>query len=353
MAKTLVGIEITQESVRAVEVTATRGTPRLLASGEVTLPPGAARDSEVLDADAVAVAIRQLWSRAGISGRHVVLAIGGRRVLVREYTTAAMRPDLLRQALPYQVQELLPVPAAQAVLDFYPVSERDGQVSGLLVAAVAETVEALVQTLARAKLVVDAVDLAPFGLARIAARVAAGTTTAMVHVGAHTTHVVIATDGVPRLVRVLPIDVPTQASLGRMDDVDIDAALEQMLETVPPGDAPAFSETASRASSARVRPSAPQGPAGLDPVIGDLADRVRSTLAFFGNRPDATPISRVHVSGAGATAPGLRSALIGALDLPVHEVHLDDVVAIGDDRPTGESALNLVGTAGILLGEVR
>ena len=46
MASTLVGLEITEESVRAVEVKRGR-TPVLLAAGEVALPKEAARDSEV------------------------------------------------------------------------------------------------------------------------------------------------------------------------------------------------------------------------------------------------------------------------------------------------------------------
>jgi Tfp pilus assembly PilM family ATPase len=48
MSKTIVGIEITEESVQAVEVKQGR-TPVIIAAGEVTLPPGAARDSEVID----------------------------------------------------------------------------------------------------------------------------------------------------------------------------------------------------------------------------------------------------------------------------------------------------------------
>src|SRR3954452_10670311 len=146
MAKTVVGLEITEESVRAVEVTTGR-TPTLVAAGEVPLPAGAAKDSEVLDRDAVAVALRQLWTRAGIKGQKVTLGIGSRRILVREYTTQAMRPDLLKQALPYQVQDLLPVPVNQAVLDFYPVSQEGDQVTGLLVAAVSDTVEELIATM--------------------------------------------------------------------------------------------------------------------------------------------------------------------------------------------------------------
>jgi type IV pilus assembly protein PilM len=314
MARTLVGLEITEESVRAVEITTGR-TPKLVASGEVALPPGAAKDSEVLDVDAVAVAIRQLWSRAGIKGRRVVLGIGSRRVLVREYTTQAMRPELLRQALPFQVQDLLPVPAHQAVLDFFPVSEHDGQVTGLLVAAVAETVEKLVATLAKAGLRTDLVDLVPFGLARLAGRLSPGESVAMVHVGDHTTHIVIAVDGVPRFVRVIPIDVPTAA-------------------------------TALRAAAERT-----DAPAALDPVVADLAHRVRSTIAFYGDRPDGTSISGIHLSGAGAALPGLRSALVGGLDITVHEATIGDLVALEQTQVPSESALNLVSTVGVALGE--
>ena len=158
--------------MRAAEVTTGR-TPTLVAYGAVPLPVGAAKDSEVLDPDAVALALRQLWSRGRFSHRRVVLGIGSRRILVREYTTQALRPDLLRQALPFQVQDLLPVPADQAVLDFYASSQEGDQITGLLVAAVAETVEQLVTAVGKAKLTVDAVDLAPFGLARGVSRLAA------------------------------------------------------------------------------------------------------------------------------------------------------------------------------------
>lgn len=345
MAKTLVGLEITQESVRAVEVSTGRA-PVMLASGEVRLPRGAARDSEVLDPDAVALALRQLWSRAGITGRRVVLAIGGRRVLVREYTTQAMRPDLLRRALPYQVQDLLPVPAEQAVLDFWPVAEGGGQVTGLLVAAVAETVETIVQTLAKAKLQVVAVDLAAFGLARAAREIAGDQTVAMVHIGDHTTQVVITTGGVPHLVRVLPIDMPTTAVLGAADGVDLDAALERMLETVPAG--------GDAAPSVRRAPLRPQAPAAIDPAVLDLVDRVRATLGFHAQRPGAPRVSALHLSGAGARIDGLRGALIGALDLPVSEVEVPGILPQRPERRAeAEAGLALVALAGVLRGETR
>src|SRR6187431_3835116 len=147
MAKTIVGLEVTEESVRAAELSLGR-RPQLIAYGEVPLPAEAARDSEIIDSGAVAVALRQLWTGARFKSREVVLGVASRRILVREYTTQAMRPDLLRDALPFQVQDLLPVPASQAVLDFYPLSQSGDQISGLLVAAVAENIEHIIATLA-------------------------------------------------------------------------------------------------------------------------------------------------------------------------------------------------------------
>ncbi|OZB87230.1 MAG: hypothetical protein B7X41_13250, partial [Microbacterium sp. 14-71-5] len=210
MAKSHVGVEITEESVRAVEVSTDR-QPQVIAFGEVALPPDAAHDSEVLDQGAVAVAIRELWSTAKIHARSATLGIASRRVLVREHTTTAMAPELLRQALPFQVQDLLPVPVAQAVLDYYPTSQQGDQLHGLLVAAVSETIESMIASFARAKIRVDGVDLAAFGLARAAALVAPTGTTAVIHVGDHTTQIVILRDGVPEFVRITPVDLETGA----------------------------------------------------------------------------------------------------------------------------------------------
>lgn len=345
MASTIVGLEITEESVRAVEMRRGR-SPVVVAAGEVALPPEAARDSEVLDRDVVSMALRQLWSSTGIKGRDIVLGVGSRRILVREFTTQAMAPALLKQALPYQVQDLLPVPANQAVLDFYPISQQGDQISGLLVAAVAETIEQLVTTTSRAKLTTKSVDLVPFGLARVAKRVAApGETVAMVHIGDHTTHVVIATGGVPQFVRIIPIDVAT-AAVNRRDESAValtepETADEYALETVPP----------MPASVTRTRATLRTGGAA-DASVADLIGRLRSTISFFSSRPGATAIAAVYASGAGYLAPGVGDSLARAFDMPVRPLHLGDVLGFrsGLALPP-EVAFNTVGTVGILLGE--
>lgn len=340
MANTIIGLEVTEESVRAAEVTTGR-VPQLVAFGEVPLPPEAAKDSEILDPGAVSVALRQLWTGAKFQGKRVTLGVASRRILVREYTTQAMRPDLLREALPYQVQDLLPVPASQAVLDFVPLSEQADQVSGLLVAAVSESIEQIIATLDRVKLRVNAVDLTAFGLARVSAALAPpDESVAVVHIGDHTTQVVVARSGVPQFVRLLPLDVPTTASQRHVPaEAPTEAALVEA--AVQPAGPP----------TARVRGALRGAP--TNPIVADLAARLRSTLAFFASRANASPIVTVLVSGAGAATPGIGQALVAALDVPIRVISAEDVVAVKNVPPAGELGLDLVSTVGLALGEVR
>ncbi|WP_137845546.1 pilus assembly protein PilM [Microbacterium sp. 2FI] len=345
MARSLVGLEITEESVRAVEVSTGR-TPALLAAGEVPLPRDAARDSEVIDVGSVALALRQLWTSAGIKGRKVTLGVGSRRILVREFTTQAMAPELLRQALPFQVQDLLPVPASQAVLDFYPIAQQGDQVSGLLVAAVSETVEQIIATLGKAKLEVDTVDLVPFGMARIAHRIAQpGETVAMMHLGDHTSHVVVVTDGVPRFVRIIPVDIATTAA--RREENAYPAGPESEFEAVlePAGIGGITPRTTSTRASIR------SSGASAVSAVNDLVARLRSTVAFFSGREGSSPISEVIVSGAGYAAPGVADALARAFDVPVRPLRLDQIASVGRRELPEELALNCVATVGVLLGE--
>ena len=359
MTKTRIGLEVTEESVRAIEVTLGRH-PVVTACGEVALPADAAKDSEVLDRDAVALAVRTLWAQARFRSRNVVLGVGNRRILVREHSSPAMAPALMRDALPFQVQDLLPVPVNQAVLDFYPISESDGQVHGMLVAAVEETIDEIIETIKRAKLVTDAVDLLPFGLARIAGRIAPeGESVAMIHVGEHTTFVVIAQAGIPRFVRILPAEISTAATRARLAqpaeeelESSLDVSLDTMMSAQEQGeDSPRTRRSQLRLASANAQARIDDA-AQTDQSISDLVNRIRSTLAYYGGRADVQPVTSVRVSGAGAANPSLTAAIARTTALPTGLVSITDVLPVRSSFvPGGETAFNLVGPLGVLLGE--
>ncbi len=376
MAKTQVAVEITEASVRAVEMTMGKD-PVIVAAGEVALPPGAAKDSEILDRDAVAMALQRLWAEYRIAERNVLLGVGNRRILVREHTTQLRHPAQIRQALPFEVQDRLPVPVDQAVLDFVPTSQDERGVHGLLVAAVSEHMEALVGALDQAKLHATSIDLVAFGYARALGHLTpAGQTGLFLGIGEHTTHIIIATDGVPRFARVVPIDIVSAAPLadpfgGALDPLDGPAPLAGLPQELPPkpvsGYAPAIRDRRRRdlreepgAVAVEERTVTPPAEAELplEPAVQtaliDLVARLRSTIAFYRERPDSAPIDAIWVAGVHAAHPRLVGAIAQATGVPVTPVGAFDLVPPAHSLVAHHGAsMRLTSTVALLLGGPR
>ncbi|MBO1901113.1 pilus assembly protein PilM [Leucobacter weissii] len=342
MASSIVGLEITEEEVRAAEATTGRN-PRILAHGTVRLPRGAAKDSEVLDRAAVVGALQQLWRQAGFKSRRVVLGICSRRVLVRDYRTQAMSPELLKQALPFQVADLLPVPADQAVIDFYPIAQEGEQLSGLLVAAVSETVTELVETLTQAKLHVEQVDLSPFGLLRaIGMLTDSAESVAIVHLGPHTSYVVVSVQGVPRFVRIIPLELGAAVPEPEGEEI---AEGEHAGPTEEAG--PLTAQELSRRSRPAV--AAPLTPERID----ELVTQIVNTLRFHLERSGGGSIAQVFLTGAGAGIAGVHPAFRERFSVPVHLVGGHHLAQSNVTSRHGQEDLELLTPVGLAMAEAR
>ena len=210
----VIGLDIGTTHVRAAEIEfgsdgpQGKGQPELVRYGQVVLPHGAVRDSEVAEAQTVASALRQLWAEAKFSRKDVVIGVGNQRVLVRDLDLPSMPLPQLRAALPFQVQDMIPVAVEDALLDYYPTTSTVGPngplVRGLLVAATKETVLANTRAVELAGLRPVMVDLNAFALARVQARGAwSEGVFAFIDIGARVTNLVIVARGVPRFVRIL------------------------------------------------------------------------------------------------------------------------------------------------------
>lgn len=310
MGKSIVGVDIGTDSVRAVEVMNARSAkPIVVRYHELPLPEGAVKNGEVIEANTVAAVLKQLWSTAGFKSRDVVLGVGNSKVLVRDLTVPRLSRKDIRAALPFQVQDILPVPVADAILDFYPIAEsvtdQGPVVSGLLVAAVKDSIAANVSAVQLAGLTPIGMDIIPFALNRVLARGAhlAGTS-ALVDVGATTTNVIIIRDGVPQFVRIIPaggVDV-TMALSGRLGITVEQAELgKRQLGFAPIDVAPEHTEAA----------------AIVREVTGDLLNSLRNTLGFYVNSRPGQRIDRVLLSGGGSQMARFGDALGELTRIPV------------------------------------
>ena len=123
----------------------------------------------------------------------------------------------LRASLGFQVQEFIPMPVEEAVLDYHVLGETDVEdrpmVRLLLVAAQKTMVDSLVTAALGAKLEPVGLDLVPFAMVRAVGSTGAGMELevgeALVDVGAHVTNIVVHSSGETRFVRILPRGVGT------------------------------------------------------------------------------------------------------------------------------------------------
>jgi type IV pilus assembly protein PilM len=311
MATSVVGVDIGATTARAVEVHGFEGSkPVITRLHQVPLPENAARRGEVVELSTVTSALKRLWSSGGFKAKNIVLGMGGSRVFARDFTVPRQPINLIRESLPFQVQDLLPVPVADVLLDFYPIQEEEGEqgpvVKGLLVAGVKEAITANVTAAMSAGLRPLHVDLIPFALSRAIAPIrAARGPEVIVAIGANTTNIVVVDRGVPQFVRIIP-----------NGGDDVTRAIASRLQW-----APEQAESAKRV----VGMGGPMMRAEDRPVLeiiyevtGELLGSIRSTLSYYVGTTPLEPVQRILLTGGGALLGGLPNALSELTGLPVN-----------------------------------
>jgi type IV pilus assembly protein PilM len=303
VARGRIGLDVGSTAVRAAEVVP--GDPAvLIRAAQVPLPAGAVENGEVRDVGMVASAIGDLWERGGFKGKQVSMGVANQRVVVREVTVPALPPKELRQALPYQVQDLIPIPVEEAVLDFDVLDEFEQEGASMLrllvVAAQREMLNRLVESAQDAKLDPVGVDLVPFALIRAVGRedglgldqTEAGGE-AIVDIGADVTNICVHERGVARFVRILP-------SAGR----DVTTAVAGQL-----GISADEAEALKRGESGNGTANNPEGQVILRNRISNLVDEIRSSLDFYRAQTPEAEVTSVLVTGGGSKMPGLLELL--------------------------------------------
>lgn len=324
MTKTIVGLDFGHGVIRAAEVLPEHGRhgAELVRYHEVRVPIDAIREGVVVDEDTVVGALENLRGIAGFGTRQVVLGIGSQQVLIRELVMPAMPLHHLREALPFRAQDLLPLPAALAVLDFYPIEEIEDQdgpaLRGLLVAATKESVLTNIRSAKRAGFKVVDVDLIPFAIIRAHPRAERDGVKLFVHVGATSTSVVIAIEGVPQFVRMLP-NGSHDLTQSLVDHLGLRADRADDLK---------------RRYGIRADPSDPQSEfvARVNAEgARDIVQAARSTVTFFENahQEEGSRVDGVVLSGGGSQLRGLADEIATATGLPVVTGHGDAGVRLG------------------------
>jgi type IV pilus assembly protein PilM len=326
-----VGLDIGTSGVRAAELTMGKSGATLERFGQVALPAGAVCDGEVVDVDVVAGAIKQLWTQAKFSTKKVVVGVANQKVVVRQVDLPWQPLKELRQSLSFQVQDYIPMPVEQAILDFHPLEEFTGEGGGrmlrvLLVAAARDMVSSALLAVEKAGLQPSMVDLTSFAVLRSQVTSGGGLAVeaeALIDIGASVTNIVVHQGGVPRFVRIL-----------LMGGGDITDAVAERLG-VPAEQAESVKQTTGLSA---VAGSAEPHPANraIESTGSAFVEEVRGSLDYYLAQPGSARVGRVVLSGGGSRLGGLVERLTTATRLPVEVARPMSVLRIGKTGLTDE-----------------
>ncbi|HEV7805311.1 MAG TPA: pilus assembly protein PilM [Solirubrobacteraceae bacterium] len=303
----------------AIVVLQSSGTERARVRRAIVhpLPVGLVVDGEVVNAEALAVELRQLFAEHKLP-HDVRVGLAHPRLMVRMVELpGSLSGRELDGAVRHLAGDLLPVGLDQLVVDFRrvgkaPAGSGPPQQRVLMAAARVDGIDRFVQALSSAHLKAERIQLS--GLAMLAALQhppLAGQAILYVQTGA-LTNVVIAEDGEPLLVRAASAGSESiAAGLAERTQITHEEARAHIAALgVRPaprhGPPAAISDELEAAVSLQVRE-------GLRRVIAEI----QSSRGFYSARPDARTIGGVVLTGAMTTWPGVAELLREELNLPV------------------------------------
>jgi len=336
---TTVGLDIGSGLIKLVAISHASGGPVLTKVAFTSVVNDAIVEGEIMDPAIVAEAIKGLMASSGVKTKKVVVAVGGRDVIIKKIAMDRMKEAEAREVIRWEAEQHVPFDMDNVELDFQILDpEAEGlQMTVLLVAAKRELVEHKLALLSDIGLEAGVIDVDAFALHNAfevnypeAMRGVVG----LVNIGHETTNINILDDGVPVLTRDIPIGTRRfKEDLQRERGLSADEA-----EAVLRG-----TDAANEA---------------LDPLLEsrgeELAVGIERAAAFLQSASrSANGIGRIFTTGGGARIPRLNKVLSDRLRIPVQLANPIEKLQVADgvfDRfPVDEVAPLLMLPIGLAL----
>lgn len=315
-ARTIVGLDVDATTLAATEVRLNGGA-EVVSSIVSPMPPGAFRDGEVVEPEALASVLRDTFAEHGLS-KDVRLGVANQRVVFRTIQLPVIEdPKEMDAAVRFQAAEAMPMPLDSAVLEYQVIggtSSGDGgpKVDVALVAARREMISRLIDPVRRAGLRPLSVDLSAFGLIRALAGgsgeapIAEAGAEEFVPASMYCNLGDVTNLAVARRFACLFARVSQFGMQQIVDDVSDRAGLT-------PEHAALWIEHVGLGTPLEEVEGDPQTlesvRSALEDGVGMLSEELRLSLDYYGAQEEAVPVGPVVVSGPGSAIPGLSERL--------------------------------------------
>ncbi len=169
---TVVGLNIGNAYIKAVEVTSKGGQLSVTGMGVIATPPESYANGNVLSVTALTNAIRTMWKQAGLSSKATVFSVAGTgSLVVRVIEVPRMTDGELADNMRVDADRYIPFPPSEVVMDVQalrdlPSDPDAANMEVLLAAAQREIIDLHVAVVQKARLTPRAIDVEPLALAR-------------------------------------------------------------------------------------------------------------------------------------------------------------------------------------------
>lgn len=213
-SRPVIGLDIGSHGIKAVELEARgksgRGAYSVARIGYQALPHDAIVEGQIIDAAAVAEAIRSVLDKGKFSGRDVAVSISGNSVIIKRISLPAMETEELAESIIWEAKHNIPYPYEETNVDYAVLKPRPGAGEGmeiLLVAVKKDKVAAFANLVSQTRKNLAAIEVDAFALFNAFEinypEEFAEKTVALVNMGANVTTIVISDHGAPQLFRDL------------------------------------------------------------------------------------------------------------------------------------------------------
>jgi type IV pilus assembly protein PilM len=343
----LVGLRVGSSQIAAAHVSNGR-TTELVKFARGPIATGIVADGEVRDPDALAQALKRFFDEHKLPRGRVRLGIATNRIGVRVLDVPKIDdPKMLENAIRFRVQEVLPIPLADAVLDHIVLGDLEGgdhPTSRVLVAfAHRELIDRYVEACKRARIKLVGIDFDAFALLRALSDDSAETehATVAVAIGRERTIFAVAEHGVCDFTRVL-----------EWGGSSLDVVLARTLDLTPSQAEPLKQAITLDGDTPNTELSPVQLEAGRAAIRDELqllARELLSSLQYYQSRPGSLAIAEVLLAGGGSQLIGIAPELERLLGVPVRAADSFAQVKLGKKvkRPADPGSLAIAIGLGI------
>jgi type IV pilus assembly protein PilM len=168
--RNVVGLDIGSSAVKAVEIKAAGKGYRVVAFGHEPVPVDSIVDGAIIDAGAVADAIRRVFDgKKGFKTKEVCASLSGNAVIVKKITLPVMTPSELDDSIAWEAEQYIPFDIQDVNLDYQILDpgtgpDSNGSMEVLLVAAKKEKISDYTSVIAQAGRTPVVVDVDAFAL---------------------------------------------------------------------------------------------------------------------------------------------------------------------------------------------